>query len=133
MAAQIESETDVPVSTLLGGIVEDAKRLLNQQLTLFQVEIKNDIDRTLQAFVPLILGGMILMPALLLLGMAMSYGLCALFPALPLWGSFAIVGSVCGIMGTALVYSGYRSLESVKPTDSTLRGLKENIQWKTKN
>ena len=42
MATQLESDSEVGVTTLISGIVQDARDLFVEQMTLFQVEIKND-------------------------------------------------------------------------------------------
>ncbi len=133
METQFAAEAEPAVTSLLGGIVDDAKRLLVEQLTLFQVEIKNDLKNTVRAIVPLIAGAFVLLPACLLLGMAASYGLCAAFPDLPLWAGFTIIGSSILLIGAALVLWGTLALKSLSLTpDTALKGLKENIQWKTK-
>jgi hypothetical protein len=131
MATEFATESAAPVSTLVSGIVEDAKLLLVEQLTLFQVEIKNDMNRTLRAVIPLVAGAVILIPTVLLAGMAASYGLCAVVPDLPTWAGFAIVAGAGGIVGLALVLWGALSFGSLTP-DTALKGLKENLQWKTK-
>jgi len=133
MATQFAAEPQPAVSTLLGGIAQDAKRLMVEQLTLFQVEIKNDLRRTIIAFAPLIGGAIVLLPAILLLGTAAAYGLCDLVPQLPLWAGFAIVGGCAALVGGGLIAWGAIALKSVHLTpDTALQGLKENIQWKTK-
>jgi hypothetical protein len=132
MATNVEAEPEI--STLVGGIIQDARRLLIEQMTLFQVEIKNEFNRTLAAFVPLLLGGMVASGGLFLMGLAGAYGLAAFVPQLPLWADFAIVGGCVTALGAALVYWGVSWLESVKiMPDTALKGLKENLEWKTKN
>src|SRR5262245_39730202 len=102
-----QTEQEGSIATLLSGIVDDAKRLLVEQLTLFQTEIKNDINRTLTALVPLVSGALVMFVSILLLGMAASYGLCALAPDLPLWAGFAIVGGVVAAIGAGLLWWGW--------------------------
>lgn len=134
METQFAAESEPAVTSLLGGIVEDAKRLMVEQLTLFQVEIKNDLKSTVRAVIPLIAGAIVLLPACLLLGMSAAYGLCAAFPDLPLWAGFAIIGGSVLLIRSGLVLWGTLALNSVSLTpDTALKGLKENIQWKTKN
>ncbi len=67
MAVDIEAESETKVSTLVGGIVLDARRLFMEQLTLFQVELKHDINRAMQAFMPLLAGMMVMTPSVVLL------------------------------------------------------------------
>ena len=76
--AEAEAEPEVRISTLLGGIALDARRLFVEQMALFQVEIKNDINRILQAFIPILAGMMVVTPAIVLMGVAAALGVCAL-------------------------------------------------------
>jgi len=135
MANQVMSETDAEpgVGKLMGGILDDARELLVQQLALFQTEIKNDVHKVTMASIPLVIGGLFLMVAAIILGVASSYLLCALLPALPLWGGFAIVGGLFVPLGLGFVLWGNSQLNAIKaPPDQTIEGLKENIQWTTK-
>lgn len=134
METQVESNSDVGVSTLIGGIVQDARELLVEQMTLFQVEIKHDLRRTVEAVAPLILGGLMMLPGIILLGIGAAYFLNWAWPALPLWVAFAIAGGATIGVGALLILWGKSMLAKISLTpDKALQGLKENIQWKTKN
>jgi len=134
MQTNVDTNSEEGVSTLVGGIVHDMGKLLGEQLTLFQVEIKNDLHRTLAALVPLLAGGGITVAGLLLLSMGSAHLLCWAVPELPLWGGYAIVGVIFVAVGAGLIYWGKSMLDSVSPLlpDTSLKALKENIQWKTK-
>ena len=133
MAIQTETEPEAGVGPLIGGIVQDARQLLVEQLTLFQVEIKNDVHRTLRALLPIGAGAVVALPGLILLGMAGSYLLCWAWPQLPLWAGFAIIGGLIAVIGASLVFWGISMLNKVHLTpDTAMKGLRENIQWKTK-
>src|SRR5262245_49644802 len=128
MATQVESDADGGVATLVGGIVHDARRLLAEQLALFQTEIRNDVTRTLKSFIPIIAGVLVLAPGILLLAMGAAYGLCWAFPTLPTWAGFAIVGGTIIIVGGILLFVGASMLKSSKLVPETaLQELKENI------
>jgi len=134
MAIHVESEHDTGVASLIAGIMADARQLIVQQFTLFQVEIKNDIHRTLTALIPIVAGGAIFAVAMLLLLAAASLFLPWYFPDLPTWAGFAIVGSVIGATGVILFVIGNTMLSKVNPLpEKAMEGLKENLQWKTKN
>jgi len=134
MATQFESNSEADVSTLIGGIVKDARELLVEQMTLFQVEIKNDLHRTLMALIPLAIGVVVLLPGFILLGIAGAHLLHWAIPDMPLWLGFGSVGGFIMLAGVLLVLWGKSMLASVSLTpDTALKGLKENIQWKTKN
>jgi len=134
MATQMESEHDVGVATLASGIIQDARDLFAEQIKLFKVEIQHRVHETVNAVIPLGIGVGIALSAPLLIGIAAAFFLSWMWPDLPLWGSFLIVGSAVGLAGGALIYWGKSALERVhlKP-DTAIQGLKENLQWKTKN
>lgn len=134
MAIQVETERDPGIASLMTGIMNDAKELISQQMALFQVEIKNDMRRMATALIPIIAGAAIAVVAVLLLAAAASLFLSWYFPNLPVWGGFAIVGATIGITGAILVFVGGTMLSRINPLpEKAMEGLKENLQWKTKN
>jgi hypothetical protein len=133
MTNQVESDTEAGVSSLIGGIVQDARALFLEQMTLFQVEIKSDIRRATAALVPLVAGLGVLFAGLVLLGVGAAYFLCWVAPEMPLWLAFAIVGGGTAGFGSLLVLWAKSMFDTVNPVPETaLKGLKENLQWKTK-
>jgi len=133
MQTHYETDTEPGVATLVGGIMQDVRELFVQQLTLFQTEIKHDVQRAIYAIAPMIFGAVLCVPAVLLLGMGCAFFLSWLVPELPLWGSFAIVGGTVALCSIGLVLSGRYLFEKVRILpEQSLQGLKENIQWKTK-
>jgi len=133
MAAPYTTESEHGVAELLTGIVQDGRQLLTQQLTLFQVEIKNDFRRTLQAVMPMIFGVVVLAVAAPLLGLAAAYFLCWMWPAIPMWAALGGVAGGAVLCGIGLILWGKNQFDAFNPLpDKSLEGLKENIQWKTK-
>ena len=53
METKFDAEPETGVSSLISGIIQDSRQLLTQQLTLFQVELKNDLRRAIMACVPI--------------------------------------------------------------------------------
>jgi len=120
------------VTRLLSGIVEDAQALMQQQLTLFQVELKNDLRRTRNAAIPLMVGVLVCGLAVIIL-CAMLALLVDEVLVLPWWAGFAGVGGVLLAVGVALVFWGKTRFDAFNPLpDQTVEGIKENLQWKTK-
>ena len=128
MAIQIESHADEGVATLLGGIVQDARRLLEEQLQLFQVEIRNDFHRTVNSAISLVAGAVVGLAGVVTLGIGVAYLLGRVWPDLPLWVAFVIVGGVVTAIGLALFFTGMSRLNagSMVP-DKSIKELKENI------
>lgn len=126
-------ESRAGVATLLSGILQDARHLFVQQMTLFQVEIKNDINRAIMAVIPLLTGALLALPAIFLLGVAAAFLLFAIAPDWPLWLCFGIIGGWVAGVACIFIIWGAIALNSVHGTpDTALKGLKENLQWKTK-
>lgn len=127
------AHADVGVASLVRGILDDARRLLMEQLTLFQVEMVKDLKQAVTAIIPIVAGMVILLGAIFLLGSGAAHFLCWLFPELPLWAGFGIAGGAVVLLGITCIICGKVMLLRINPTDTALKGLKENIQWKTKN
>jgi len=133
MAVELESPREAPVSTLIGDIVQDMRQLILDQLNLFRVELKGDIERALRAIVPIAAGALTIFTALILLGIGAANLFNWLVPAWPAWAGYAVVGAGAGLCGAALVIGGIFMLKSIKPAATALKGLEENVKWKTKN
>jgi len=134
MPHQLETEPQPGIAELVGGIVQDARDLLAQQLKLFQVEVKSDLRQTKEASIPLAIGAMIALLGVGILALGAGYLLCWTWPELPLWAGLAIVGGGLLLIGGALALWGKCKFDAFNPLpDETLEGMKENIQWKTRN
>jgi len=133
MAVELESPQEAPVGTLLGDIVQDMRQLVLDQMNLFRIELKADLQRTLQAVIPIGAGALTLFTALILLGIGAANLINWLVPQWPAWTGFVIVGAAAAICGVALVVTGIYMLKSIKPAATALKGLEENVTWKTKN
>jgi len=132
MSANLQTETGASITELLTGIVQDAQRLLGQQLALFKQEVREDMQKARDAALSLALAF-----SLLFLGAIMLCVMCAYLlhevGHLPLWGSFAIVGGVLVAVGGVLAYIGREQLKNFTPLpEKTAQALEENLEWKTK-
>ena len=132
MQSQLEQES-APMTSLLAGIVHDAQDLLQQQLTLFQVEIKHDARRTIKASIPMIAGALIGFVGVILLAIMAAELIVWAWPHLPGWSGYAMVGGTLAIMGAGFVVVGLSRFQSFNPMpEQAVEGLKENFQWKMK-
>jgi uncharacterized membrane protein YqjE len=130
MATEVyKQESDQSMTRLISGIISDAQELVRQQLAMFRTELKEDVRRTKQALVALVVGlALVSVGAALLCFMAV-YGLEAAFE-LPLWACFGIVGGVLAIGGGLAFYSAYKQFNDLNPLpDESAQALKENVQW----
>jgi len=120
------------MTALLAGIIQDAQRLLSQQLELVKVEIKEDIRKTLAGAAFIAAGAAFLAIGGLLLCFMVVYLLDWAFPGLGLWLCFLIVGGALTLLGVTLLFAALRRFQTFNPLpEQSLEGLKENLQWQT--
>jgi hypothetical protein len=123
-------QTEAPsMASLVGGIIQDAERLVRQEIALARREMQVELDKAKEAGAALAVG----------LGLALLAAICLTFTvvyalheglALPLWASFLIVGGVLAIVGGILVVAArekVRQISLVPP--QTAQTLQENAQW----
>jgi uncharacterized membrane protein YqjE len=134
MPSQLEQE-GASVTSIVSGIVHDAQELVRQQLKLFQVEIRNDTRRTIAATIPMVVGGFLALVALIIFAIMGAHLFHWAWPDhIPLWGGHAIIGGALAVLGLGLVFWGKAQFSKFSPLpDQSMEGLKENLQWKTKN
>jgi len=115
---------------LLGGILNDAKDLLVQELTLARLEGQDELRQIKTASLLLgigigvsTVGGMLL--SLMLVHMLVAY------TDVPLWGCYGIVGSVVAVLGGVLLAAGTHKAEEIDVLPQTVETMKENAQWLT--
>jgi len=132
MATNVHSDTDVSLTSLVTGIVNDAQELMKQQFAMFQAEVKEDMRKTVEASSALGVGMAVTFVGSILLCFTLVYLLYWAFPTAPLWVWFAVVGGVVTAVGGGLVYAAYAKFRSFNPLpDKTAQALKENLEWKT--
>jgi hypothetical protein len=119
------------MTELVSGIVSDAQRLFRQQLDMVKAEVKEDVRKTKQTALVFAAGGALIALGLILLSVALVYGLhAAAAPNLPLWACWAIVGGVIVALGGVALLVGNRILASYNPLpDKSLHALQENVSW----
>jgi len=119
------------VAPLVTGIIDDLQELIKQNLTLFKVEVREDVKKTRDAAAALGVGIGVAAVGGLHLTLMLVFLLWWLFdPNLPLWACFAIVGGVAVGVGVALILRGKKKLDSFNPLpDESAEALKENVQW----
>lgn len=140
MADRIQTSSEPTVTSLLGDIVNDAQELIKQQLELFKHELKDDMNRAREALPSLGLGVSVAVAAIFLCGLTLAHLLYwAVNPAagtgpehFPLWGSYAIVTVVFGVVAGALLYFAKKNLESLPMSRQAAEATKENVEWLTK-
>ena len=133
MITEVNTDRDPSLTQLVTGIFHDTEELLTQQIHLVKVEVKNDLHRYIRALIPMIAGAFAGVIGAIVLAFAVAHVLLAIWPALPIWAAYGIVGGGLALAGTLVVVKCANQFAAVKLLDQSAAGVKENIQWKTKN
>lgn len=131
MPEDIHTTGEQSLTSLVRGIVNDAQELFRQQIALFKAEVREDMRKTREAALSLVIGVGVTFFGLLLLLFCLVQ-LLSWASGLPLWAGFAIVGGLVLAVGLGLMYAGKKRFESFNPLpDQSAQALKENVQWIT--
>jgi lipopolysaccharide export LptBFGC system permease protein LptF len=129
MAVQTTEETKPSPAALVGGIVEDAQRLLRQEVQLATQELKQEWQKTKSAAASLAAGLVVLVFAAFILTFMLVY-LLDYYTRIPTWGCYGIVGGILALIGICLFFYGKQKASQVQfPPPQTVATLKENAQW----
>lgn len=128
MATQVQSETEVSLTSLVSGIVSDAQELMKQQFQLLTHEVKEDLRKTREGAEEMALGSALLFLGGILLCFMLVFLLQRL-SGLELWACYAIVGGVLAGVGGGLFAVVRRKLTVAAPLRDTTQTLEENLQW----
>jgi hypothetical protein len=131
MANEVLTNRDQNMSTLVGGIINDAQRLIRQEITLARSELQQEWAKTKDAVGSLAAGALVAFLGVFLL----AFGLVHLLhwatggvdqAVVPLWAWFLIVGAVFTFIGGSLVYRGISKAGEIQvPPPQTAESLRE--------
>ena len=93
MRNQVKIEAEPDIVSLVGGIVRDAQKLIEQQFTLLRCEIEGEIRQAKLAVISLALGAALACICSIFLFPMVVHALHA-HTALPLWGAYGLVGGL---------------------------------------
>jgi hypothetical protein len=132
MATDLQTHNEPSLTNLVKGIIDDVQDLTKQQFALLKQELQEDMSKTRKAAMPMVVGLIVAFIGVLILGHALALLLGWLFPGLPLWAAYAIVGAVIAGAGVALFFAGEKQFEKFNPLpDRSLEALKENVECLT--
>jgi len=101
-------QTDQPtIGELASGIIDDAQRLIREEMRLVRQDVKEDLKRFADTGVNLgiasVVGGLAAVMLCFMLVHLINY---LSNNAVPLWGCYAIVGGVLAVVALVLFYRG---------------------------
>lgn len=122
------SVQDKPLGSLLQDAAGDIADIVRKEAKLAQTEIKDNLHQALAGAIKVLLGAVILIPALTLALMALAQALVD-YDVAPPWLASLIAAVVGAIIGAILLSMGKKALEatSVAPT-RTIDNLKQDAQ-----
>lgn len=119
------------VTTLVSGILDDAQKLVRQQVDMLKAEVREDFRRSKRAAEFGSMGIVLLTVGLLGLVSALAFFLHEHYQ-FSMWASWGIIGLIFLGAGMALAVTSYILLERFNPLpDKTFHALQENLSWKT--
>jgi len=125
--------TEPGISHLVGGILEDAQRLIEQQFQLLKIDLRKDLLRFRDGGIMLAIGAGCLAVAGLLLLFTLVHLLEWLTrPYLEMWACYGLVAGFAALVGGTVAFFGAKRIEKLKIVpEQASQGLEENLQWKT--
>jgi hypothetical protein len=117
------------LAQLVSALVSDAKVLLRQEVALAKHEIHEEVRKSKVALTSLGAGiGLAALGGLLLVVMLVHF--LNSLTEMPLWMCYGIVGGVCAIAGSVLVYMGKKQMAHIEVVpQQTVETMKENVRW----
>jgi uncharacterized membrane protein YqjE len=132
MATDLQTHDEPSLTNLVKGIIDDVQSLTKQQFTLLKQELQEDMRKTRKAAMPMIVGLVVAFIGVLLLGHGLALLLNWIFPGLPVWVAYAIVGAIILGAGAGLFFAGEKQFEKFNPLPNrSLEALKENVECLT--
>lgn len=120
-------EQDASLGELLSRLTDQFSTLVRQEVALAKTEITAEVKRAGKAGGLFGAAGALGYLALLLVLVAVAWGLAEV---MPIWLGFLIVGAVVGIVAAALGGLGKKEADKVDPVPhQTMETLKEDAEW----
>lgn len=130
MSTNLKDPPAPGIGSLVGGIVDDAQHLVEQQVTLLRNEIRGELTQAKRAAISALLGGVVAGTGFVLLLVSIAHAI-AVYSSIPLWGSYALVGGVTAAIGLGFTLVAKKEASDVHlmPPPQTAAAIKENYQW----
>lgn len=119
---------DKPIGALLQDAAGDISSIVRNEARLAQTEIKDNLHRATTGAISALLGAVVLIPALTLLLLALTYALDD-YDVVPRWAAALIAAVVGAVIGAVLLARAKSALKpgALAPT-RTAESLKQDAQ-----
>jgi uncharacterized membrane protein YqjE len=132
MTTDAKTGQQTSITALAGDVLTGFQDLVKQQLTLFRVDLQNDLRHAKEFSFAVSAGLGLALTGVVLLCVMLPLLLDWALPEMPLWVAYGIVGLVFAVLGASLVYGGLNKFESINPMQGpSVEALKENVKWTT--
>lgn len=129
MPEHVQTDSSPSMSSLVGGIVQDAQQLIRQEMRLARQELQQELDKAKTAAVSFGAAVVVLALGAILLCFMLVY-LLSEMAGLPWWASFAIVGGGLAVVGGILLAVAKNQASEVRLMPrQTVETMRENVQW----
>lgn len=119
------------VTGLMSGILDDAQKLVRQQVEMLKAEVREDFKRSKRAAEFGSMGIVMLTVGFLGVVTSLAYFVHEQYQ-FSMWASWGITGGLFLLIGAGLAGFSYILLERFNPLpDKTFTAFQENITWKT--
>lgn len=130
MLSNITRDLQSTVAPLIKGIFRDAETLLRQEVQLAKSEVQHEVGKAKESALYVGIAGATLALSVNMITVGVALLLSRLAPALPLWGSFFIVGFSIAALGLYLLKWGKARAKSIDPVPrETIDSIRENKEW----
>lgn len=136
MPEHVQAENPPSMTSLMSGIIDDAQRLIRQEVALARQEVKEDVNKAITAAVSFGIGAVVSVVGTWMVCLMLVYLLYWLSggdrtgAAIPLWGCYGIVALVFICIGVALFYVAKSKASQIDVIPrQTVETMKENVQW----
>lgn len=126
-------DADAPITLLVKDIVADLGTLVQKQLELARIEMRDELDAAKAGMGAMLFGGLVL-------GAALTLGVVAAAQAIGLqlgwaaWLATAVAGGALAAIGAVLFgFAVFRLRARSLYPKRAARGLQEDLQWLTKS
>lgn len=130
MIHTIRDELESTVTPLIREIIDDARRLMQQEADLIRVEVREESVKIRQAMTWLAIGSAAVFVALVLAAFMVVQLIATEWFQAPLWVAFGVVALITSLAGGVFVFLGGRKLREVRrSSEQTMKALKGGFEW----